>query len=1189
MTDPCINISGWGATSFGSGPWGGAYLDSSDFLPTYPPFDIFCLGPCGSLQTVILYPGVEVQPGGQWVFDPASDSLHLWSGEDLSSSQPAFLEISTGIPDEFSVQWQLRFDELPADFSDPENYKMHIGVGSHQGCIAGLMFSDIGIAFVPCPDDVSSAVPLPGSAGLISLGQTYIIKMVVSSTTTYVYITTYTDYVLNGHTLRFVLPSVQAEVICPDFLIDLAWLRLDGDTSNKVDVRLGSFCVSSRLLITDFPPIADAGPDQAAQFCSIVQLDGTSSKDPEGSGLVYSWRLLDAPVGSGFVLDGLLGQTYPLPFPISYTDKWYCAQLSSLSPGDVSPGDILMVLGQPYTVLALGTDLLHGDYIQVTAPIIPDNLPLLSGKILRQFGISGADTAKPTFYPDVPGFYKFDLIVFDGAAWSTPSVTVVNVVSSTIPRGVVPDMRFIWEYLSDFWKMVDDKGRYTVVWSGLAQFCAAELLNLWQYEYNKSLRDIQRTFQRRWLAYNLRYLPYKTLSSLRTLYTPFDSDPFDPTSVPGAAGTYITFYSPTGVSVRVDFFLPTGVSVMTADVIAEQITTVLAQTALSGLTVSIVDLQDAPPLAMIRVTAPYPFSVIANTCPIFAVSPMSSTIGGTGGLSQWEGTSYKVGMSLSSLGIVENDFLEVDGEMYRIIKLTTSEGGLPNDTIVLKDTLPAGASTSWSIPCYFKYAEADFYGELVTSGDDVVLDIRNLSGAGSYYRARALGAAVAEPSVVGVDTSGLDLFLAASEYYTITLMSVYRRRYTPISELIVDIPHLQEVLTDSPESGILRRNLDFYLERFRDKRCIRFDERIWLHEVDGELVPDAYPPVALWAETTYLDNRPTIEANFGLPVNFTLDKLEGLGNSVDYLSAVRGLWYSYFNGPRVGVLRSGAQILLGLPFAEEDGTIEEIRTDYSPNTARILVRDNQTTQVVRSYAYPRVLSLETNPKTGASYAVGDSVAQFAPLVKGVEFLDYVSDKTWIDNYVAGGGASSLQRFFRFLMRVDYGAFNLAALMFVREFVLKVKPTYTYPIFAVLFNTDDTTIDVSDFVDFYGIFSIFDSPMMGHNMARMWDQPEDGYASVTKVPPMGPMGSIWKNSYDCSQVPPGVDWGYDKLTPSDEVEATMCTEFLALTLPTLDSVFAWDLPVYDPADPGTPIAWAYDTGLPAGTYCRDKTL
>jgi hypothetical protein len=175
--------------------------------------------------------------------------------------------------------------------------------------------------------------------------------------------------------------------------------------------------------------------------------------------------------------------------------------------------------------------------------------------------------------------------------------------------------------------------------------------------------------------------------------------------------------------------------------------------------------------------------------------------------------------------------------------------------------------------------------------------------------------------------------------------------------------------------------------------------------------------------------------------------------------------------------------------------------------------------------------------------------------------------------------------------VDYGAFNLAALLFVRQFILKVKPTYTFPIFSVLFNAEDTTIDITDTQEFYGIFSIFDTPSAGINVAFMFDQPEDGCQSFAKIPPVGPIGSVCKNSYDCGYSARGgvVDWGHDKLCPSDVIDATMCQTFLVEALPQMDSIFAWDLPVYDAANPGVPISWKYDVPLPPGTYCRDKTL
>ncbi len=1176
MSESCGNLPGWGSIGFGSGPWVGTVYASTT-LPTYPPFDVFCLGPCGSLYTVQLYPEVEVEGGGQWAYDADAVAVHFWSGASALESDPVRMDVYTPIPDQFSAEWVLRFDSLPADFTNAAAYAQ-VGVGSKQGYIFGLAFSQIGLAIANCPGDIADAELLPGSSSLVSMGDTYVVKVVVSSSATYLYVTEYADYVEHGHRLRYMRASVSMQDVCPALDVDVAWVRLDGedDDASRVSVRLSEFCVSSRLLITDFPPVADAGADQAVNFCSIVSLDGSASADPEGTPLQYSWRLLDAPVGSGFAIEGLQGASYPLPFPTGYTDKWY-ADVSSLLPGDISAGDVLMVDGAAYTIASTGTDGLHGTYVQITAQILPDSLSLRSSKVLRQFGISGPNTAKASFYPDIPGFYRFDLTVFDGAIWSPASTTVVNVTASSLATGVLPETSFIWEYLSDFWKLVDDKQRYSVVWSGLAQFCAGELLNLWQYEYSKSLRDIQRTFQRKWMDYSLRYLLPRVATPLRVLYEAYDSEYLeDPEDLSALVGKGFTITVSDAVAYSILFESP-GAGTLTAALAVTQ----LQQTLPSDFVVTLV-YAEAGGLGeqWIRVVAPYAFSVTATSSDsVFPLCSLRGVLRGWGGARfSADAYAYQVNDPLTGYDIRENDFLCLDGLLYRIVKLGTS-GTKVDDVIYLKDPLPAGESEYWSIPSYFTHDAAFFYSELVSEGDDVVVDVHGTLG-GYYYKVAVAGVCATATTAIAVDPQPINAFVQYASSFDITLLSVYRRKYVPVASVVAAIPTLQQTIAECPQEEILRENLDYFLEFFRGSRCIRFDTRIWVHDEGGTAVADTFPPITLWAEMTFLDNRPVIEANFGAPVALTLEKHAQLPSSVDYLSAVRGLWHSYFNGPRISTLRVGAQILLGLPFVEEDGTIEEIRTDFSPNSGRLLIRDAQATQVVRSYTYPVGLSLETNPSTGLAYAVGDTVKQFAPLVKGVELLDYVSDTSWLNDYAAGGGASVLQRFFRFLVRVEYGAFNLAALTFVKDFILKVKPTYAYPIFAVLFESSDSSVDVADDVLSKIVFSIYDTPMEDHNVAAMWDQPEDGSDGL---------GVTTHNAYDRSQTGVGVDWGHDRIAPATHLECTMCTTFLAPTYPLMDAIFAYDLPVYDPADPGTPITWAHDTQLPAGTYCRDRTL
>jgi hypothetical protein len=51
-------------------------------------------------------------------------------------------------------------------------------------------------------------------------------------------------------------------------------------------------------------PLADAGADQNQARFSVVQLDGTASRDPDGDAITYQWILRSAPPGSAAQLSG---------------------------------------------------------------------------------------------------------------------------------------------------------------------------------------------------------------------------------------------------------------------------------------------------------------------------------------------------------------------------------------------------------------------------------------------------------------------------------------------------------------------------------------------------------------------------------------------------------------------------------------------------------------------------------------------------------------------------------------------------------------------------------------------------------------------------------------------------------------------------------------------------------------------
>jgi hypothetical protein len=114
-----------------------------------------------------------------------------------------------------------------------------------------------------------------------------------------------------------------------------------------------------------------------------------------------------------------------------------------------------------------------------------------------------SDGSIVSFAPDVTGHYQVSLIVNDGSMDSEAVYAEIDVRLIMIPnhKGLVPDAGFIWRYLSDFWTRVEGRRRFEIFWSAAIQLVAAEQLKLYQYDYNKSIHDIQKLMQRRWLSY----------------------------------------------------------------------------------------------------------------------------------------------------------------------------------------------------------------------------------------------------------------------------------------------------------------------------------------------------------------------------------------------------------------------------------------------------------------------------------------------------------------------------------------------------------------------------------------------------------------------------------------------------------------------------------------------------------------
>lgn len=1169
----CI-APGWGTGSYGVTPWGGASGGApGGAIPSTDTFDVYCVGPCGPMSFILTYDEVE-EDGDPLQFGTIAATLDLQLGSGgVFPNHDVRVTINTAVPEAYTLDFTVKFDSLPADFNNLIYKHVFIGASDAAGYCAGLFFSKIGVAYTGTIHHTSGALadqnlvldnvvqPLPGSDLLISEGEYYSFRIAVDggTATTYLFITKTADLASIGHQLRFVLPSIASDscVVVPP---DRTLLSLRGVAGAPSVLSLDSICLGTGLVIPNLPPVADAGPDQAVRTCSIVQLDGSRSNDPEGGTITYKWRLVDAPVGSLFMFDGLDGATFDTPS--NFTNKFHSSSLEALNSADpIEPGDTLVVGGVAQTIELKDSDL-NGFYVQVQEFVLPDNLLKAPFKLLRQRGISGATSAKPTFYPDLAGFYKFDLIVSDGQLLSEPSVTIVNVSESPQPRGCIPDVSFLWGYLSDFWNLIDDRQPIEVLWGAVAQVAAAELLSLWQIDYSKSLRDVQRTFQRRWLHYDLSLRePFPDTTTLRPVFGGV-RQLFPSNGIAITAGATLTIVIPVfnkTINITFPSLLVNGGNIgPTAATVADYLTPILSNVdkrfAVRVITNRVTGDQE------LRIDAPFTFHTTStDTAPIFlypATNEMPVGVGAGIGVK-----SFKVDRSLQNLDLQEGDLLNLEDSCYRIARVVDDPNDeWPYQRVTLIDEIPTNAPTTWKMPGRVQSKSIDFYNALVWVNDLFTFEIFDtVNSAEAFITTSGAYIVPTAPQTVGVDLTTIANYLLLPDSFETLFYGFQRLNYIPIDPLVVDIPYLQELIKSTDDTAVLRRNSDFYIETYRGKSALRFafdgfgsQRDIWQEAVTV--------PHRLWAEVTYLDNNPTIEQNFGFPAAFTLDDFSQLPAHADYLSIVRGLWFAYFNGPTLFNLRAGTQILLGLPFAEETGTIKEIRSDFSPTQGRILVQDQATPEVVRSYNYPIGLTLEINPATSKPYMVGDVVKQFAPIVTGASVVDYIKDPKWIQGYVEQGALFEVEKFFRFMVRVDSPAFSLSTLLFVKSFILRVKPTYTYPLFIVLRKVDDTEVSTTDNIEYTGTLYLNDGTCLenAYGATPMWDEPR-------------PAGGGWRSQYDNDGNPDTVpvfpasepvQWGFDKnlLCPEDFIEGSVCIAW-AGGVPTYDSIFSFDTEVF----------------------------
>jgi len=190
---------------------------------------------------------------------------------------------------------------------------------------------------------------------------------------------------------------------------------------------------------TNVAPTANPGPSQNVLVGTVVNMDGSASKDPDGGTLTFKWTLIGMPTGSAAKLTN---PSYPNPkftadlagnyvlslvvndgkIDSAVTSVSVTATTANAAPVANAGSNQNVTIGS--TVTLDGTASSDANNDSLTYKWILQSKPSNSSATL-----ASATSAKPTFKADLAGNYVATLVVSDGKASS--DLAVVSVLAST--------------------------------------------------------------------------------------------------------------------------------------------------------------------------------------------------------------------------------------------------------------------------------------------------------------------------------------------------------------------------------------------------------------------------------------------------------------------------------------------------------------------------------------------------------------------------------------------------------------------------------------------------------------------------------------------------------------------------------------------------------------------------------------
>lgn len=632
------------------------------------------------------------------------------------------------------------------------------------------------------------------------------------------------------------------------------------------------------------------------------------------------------------------------------------------------------------------------------------SVPIGSVMRLEGFRTLDSDGGLVSFSPDKVGNYEVQLVANNGAFDSDPVTTSINIRISLVPdaTGIVPDGKWIWSYLRDVWTGVDGKESFETLWSALIQIVGAELLKLYETDYNKSIRDIQELFQRRWLSYQ----PELALE---------DSDVYFYLGNQAAGTDAISNRNSFSVS-RAGAPKLSGIAASrlvtvggVATAVVRTVETSIGITPVTTVTAA-TDLPISSPSQSWRV--PHTLSSLSKNFEELGVTVgdvlwIDVTLNGATSVASIK--TQVVGVSGNSLGFVVTDeeikaglVPTIPSDYYRTVAASFNIPGLgkaPDGGVLF-----AGTALSLKNAISSEVFKRQYFNKKLTPYDamtpvmgwtfnlhprriirnrripvdtslasvpglqEYIVQPETVEKNGKVYQVRGekefelpgKPIALQENTDYVIDTdyafNGNLVFKTGSAIVEGEEADFVDRSVSPGDVFIIDSPVLsatepteyviQAVL--GPNTLQLERPVPLYVLSEWVVARVRIRRRTggaYLRFVPGRFTVKSPAPTRLWAENSFFDNSANIENNFGALVGLTKAQMDSISENSSYRQAVSGLMYAYTQGSAINQVLLGSQILLGLPFTERRGIIISIEDNYrlnsigAPSLGRIVVED----------------------------------------------------------------------------------------------------------------------------------------------------------------------------------------------------------------------------------------------------------